>query len=102
MKLDKQTVEAAKLKYKHVQVLTVEIDKDEQYEFLVRRPDRGLIKMLLPLAQDGKLDEFSDKAVKNLVVGGDTDSLDDGLVFMGVVQQLQKIIAPAQSFLSKA
>lgn len=79
-----------------------EIEPGEQYQFLIRRPDRGLIKMLLPLAQDGKLDDFSDKAVKNLVVGGDMQALDDGIVFMGVVSQLKGMISPAQSFLSNA
>lgn len=74
----------------------------EKYQFVVRRPDRGHIKMLLPLAEAKKLDDFSDKAVKNLVVGGDVDSLEDGIVFMGVVSNLKSMIAPAFSFLSKA
>ena len=79
-----------------------EIEPGEQYQFLVRRPDRGLIKMLLPLAEARKIDEFSDKAVKNLIVGGDTKALEDGIVFMGVVAQLRRMISPAQSFLSNA
>ncbi len=79
-----------------------EITPAELYQFLVKRPDRGLIKMLLPLAQSGKLDEFTDKAIKNLIVGGDTDALEDGIVFMGVSSQLKDMIAPAQTFLSKA
>jgi hypothetical protein len=79
-----------------------ELEPGELYQFLVRRPDRGLIKMLLPLAQAGKIDDFADKGVKNLVVGGDMDALEDGLVYMGVVSQLKEMIAPAQSFLSKA
>lgn len=79
-----------------------ELEPGELYQFLVRRPDRGLIKMLLPLAQAGKIDDFADKGVKNLVVGGDMDVLEDGLVYMGVVSQLKEMIAPAQSFLSKA
>lgn len=75
----------------------------DKYQFVVRRPDRGHIKMLMPLAGDKtKIDDFSDKAVKNLVVGGDIDALEDGLVFMGVVTHLQKMIAPAASFLSRA
>lgn len=79
-----------------------ELEPGELYQFLVRRPDRGLIKMLLPLAQAGKIDDFADKGVKNLVVGGDMEALEDGLVYMGVVSQLKEMIAPAQSFLSKA
>lgn len=78
------------------------IEEGEQYQFLVKRPDRGLIKMLLPLAQGGKIDEFAEKAVKNLVIDGDMDALEDGIVFMGVVSQLKTMIAPAQAFLSKA
>jgi hypothetical protein len=78
------------------------VDEGEKYQFAVRRPDRGLIKMLMPLAQQKKLDEFSEKGVKNLVVAGDMEALEDGLVFMGVVQQLQELIAPYESFLSKA
>ncbi len=103
-----------KVKYGKIKIITVvveEAEKDddglevtppETYQFLVRRPDRGLIKMLLPLAESRKIDEFSEKAVKNLVVGGDTDKLEDGLVFMGVVSQLRTMISPAQSFLSNA
>ncbi|MBS2099188.1 hypothetical protein [Carboxylicivirga linearis] len=78
------------------------LEDGEQYQFLVKRPDRGLIKMLLPLAQSGKIDDFAEKGVKNLVVGGDMEALDDGIVFMGVVSQLKQMIAPAQAFLSKA
>lgn len=78
------------------------IEEAEQYQFLVKRPDRSLIRMLLPLAEKGKVDEFAEKAVKNLVVGGDMDALEDGIVFMGVIPQLRQMISPARSFLSKA
>jgi len=80
----------------------VEIEPGEPYQFIVRRPDRGMIKMLLPLAESRQIDDFADKAIKNLIVGGDSDSLEDGLVFMGVISQLKEMISPAQSFLSKA
>ena len=107
-------IQDLKVKFGHIKIITVvaevaeldgsgkEITPAEQYQFLVRRPDKGLIKMLLPLAKEGKLDEFADKAVKNLVVGGDLNALDDGIVFMGVVAQLQNMISPASSFLAKA
>lgn len=78
------------------------LEEGEQYQFLIKRPDRGLIKMLLPLAEAKKIDEFAEKAVKNLIVGGDMESLEDGIVYMGVVSQLRQTISPAQSFLSKA
>lgn len=110
-----EMIQDAKLKFGHIQLLTVVVQieiKDEngvvttpveQYQFIVKRPDRSLIKMLLPLAADiSQLDNFADKAVKNLIIGGDMDSLDDGLVFMGVITQLKDLIQPAQSFLSNA
>ena len=78
------------------------LEPGEQYQFVVKRPDRGLIKMLLPLAESRQIDDFADKAVKNLIVGGDLDSLEDGLVFMGVVAQLKTMISPSQSFLVNA
>lgn len=78
------------------------LEHGEQYQFLVKRPDRGLIKMLLPLAEAKKIDQFSDNAVKNLIVAGDMNSLEDGLVYMGVVSQLKEMISPAQSFLANA
>lgn len=78
------------------------LEEGEQYQFLAKRPDRGLIKMLLPLAKQGQIDDFADKATKNLLVGGDMEALDDGIVYMGVVSQLRLMISPEQSFLSKA
>jgi len=78
------------------------IEEGEQYQFLAKRPDRSLIKMLLPLAKSGQIDDFADKAIKNLIVGGDVTALDDGIVYMGAVSQLRLMISPEQSFLSKA
>lgn len=113
-KITESELNALKAKYKHIQLLTVVVEPEvkdghgnvttpeESYQFAVRRPDRGHISMLMPLAQKEQIDEFADKAVKNLVVGGDVDALEDGLVFMGVVSQLKGVIQPAQSFLAKA
>jgi hypothetical protein len=110
-----EMINDAKLKYLHVQLLTIRVTSEtldasgavvtpaEQYQFIVRRPDRSLIKMLLPLAGDtSQLDVFADSAVKNLIVGGDMAALDDGLVFMGVVSQLKDLIQPASAFLETA
>lgn len=79
-----------------------ELEKGEIYQFLVKRPDKGLIKMLSELGRTEKYDEFNDKAINNLVVGGDMEALGDGLVYMGVVEQLKPLMRHARSFLSKA
>ncbi len=101
-KVTPEMIKELKLKYSKLSRITVMVEEGEQYEFLVRRPDRSLIKMLLPLAESGKVDEFADKAIKNLIVGGEVEALEDGIVYMGVVSQLQGLIQPAQSFLKKA
>lgn len=79
-----------------------ELEKGEIYQFLVKRPDKGLIKMLSELARAEKYEEFNDKAIQNLVVGGDMEKLDDGLVYVGVVEQLKPLMKHTRSFLSKA
>lgn len=78
------------------------IEPGEQYQFLVKRPDRTLIRMLTSLGENKDYDGFNDKAIKNLVVGGDIDKLDDGLVYVGISQQLLSLVQPEKSFLSKA
>jgi len=83
------------------------ITPEESYSFLVRRPDRSHIRMLLPLAQasktdPAKADEFNETAIKNLVVGGDLSALEDGMVYVGVCVRLKEMIYPAQSFLENA
>lgn len=103
-----------KLKYGKIKIITVVVEEEEKdkkgkvinegekYQFLVRRPDKGLINMLLPLAERREIDQFAEKGIKNLIVGGDMEALEDGLVYMGVVSKLQKMIAPAASFLGNA
>ena len=113
-KITEPEISALKAKYKHISIATVVVipeQKDEKgkivqteesYQFAIRRPDRGHISMLMPLAEKKEIGEFADIAVKNLVVGGDLDALEDGLVYMGVVAQLKEVIMPYQSFLAKA
>jgi len=113
-KISESEISSLKAKYKHITIITVVVEPEqkddlgeivkpeESYQFAVRRPDRGHISMLMPLAEKKAIDEFADKAVKNLVVGGDIEALEDGLVYMGVVAQLKEVIMPYQSFLAKA
>lgn len=113
-KITETALAELKAKYKHIKVITVVvepekkdkngkvIDPGESYEFAARRPDRGHVSMLLPLANSGAIDEFADKAIKNLIVGGDIEALDDGIVYMGVVSRLKELMQPAVSFLKTA
>lgn len=108
-----EIIQDLRLKYGTVKLITIEVEpaeldekgkiikEAECYQFIVRRPDRGLIKMLTGLAEKGDFDVFSESIIKNLVVAGDIESLDEGVVFIGVVGQLKGMISPANSFLSK-
>ncbi len=110
--ISKEDLSALKNKYGKIQIITVVIDepvRDEEgavidagevYYFVSRRPTQKLIRMLKSLAKDE--DKFISSAVKNLVVGGDMDALDDGLVYIGIASQLQSILKPYTSFLTKA
>ncbi len=110
--ISKEDLSALKNKYGKIQIITVVIDepqRDEEgaviyvgevYYFAVRRPTQKLMRMLKSLANDD--DNFISSAIKNLVVGGDMDALDDGLVYMGITSQLQNVLKPYQSFLTKA
>jgi len=109
-----EIIQELRIKFGKLKVITVvaedaeydeegtQLEEPERYQFIVKRPDRGLAQMLLTLAQKREIDKFAEVAVKNLIVGGDTEALKDGLVYMGVVTQLKSMVAPAQAFFSKA
>ncbi len=109
-----EVIQELRIKFGKLKVITVvaedaeyddegnQMEEPERYQFIVKRPDRGLAQMLLTLAQKREIDKFAEVAVKNLIVGGDTEALKDGLVYMGVVTQLKSMVAPAQAFFSKA
>jgi len=114
------TAELAQLteKYGKIQILTVVIepptyDEDgnltnpgEFYDFAVRRPDISLIKMLRSYAGEGNDQKYLDACVSNLIVGGAMDKLNpetgDGVVYLGVLEQMRDVLKPFDSFLSKA
>lgn len=111
--ISKEELDRLKAKYGKVKVITVVVEEPERdadgnvvaceaYYFAVRRPDTGQVRMLTSFAKKGDDDKFISSAVKNLVVGGDMEALEDGLVYMGITVQLQGLLKPYQSFLEKA
>jgi len=77
------------------------IVESEEYHFLVRRPDKAIIQ-LLTSCEKKEMDKFFEIAKNNLIVGGDIDSLDDGVVYLGFIGEVREMISPAQSFLLNA
>jgi len=78
-------------------------DNGEFYSFAVKRPDPGVVKMMMGYAKAGKTDEYVEAFIKNLIVGGDLDALkSNGLVYLGLASQVDVFLKPYESFLEKA
>lgn len=103
------------LKYGKIKILTVVVDpptyndageltdKGEFYSYAVRRPDAGMVRMLVDYAEKGENQKYIDAAIKNLIVGGDIELIQtDGVVYMGITAQLKDVLRPYDTFLDKA
>lgn len=101
-KLKIQEAELIKLKgrYKKLYVLDVIIDPTEAYQFIVARPSRDLIKAFKENISDS--DKLNDLIEKNMIVGGDLDALEDGVVYGKVMKELGKVVNQGHAFLGKA
>ena len=88
-------------KYGKVYVIDVEIDKDENYQFLLRRPTRQHLEIIENY--QGDTTKANDFTIRNLVVAGnEANALDDGLVFVKFNEQASKIVEQGRAFLTKA
>ncbi len=103
------------LKYGKIKILSVVIeppvydaegnitDKGEFYSYAVKRPDSGTVRLLMNYAKQGKTDEYLQAFIKNLVVAGDTDTLNqDGIVYLGFAGKVDEFLKPYESFLAHA
>jgi hypothetical protein len=88
-------------KYGKLYVIDVNVDTDESYQFLLRRPTRQHLELIEHNKND--VSKVNDIIIKNLVVAGnELNVLDDGIVFALFNQQAAKIIRQGQAFLSRA
>lgn len=112
--IPKTELDALKAKYGKIKIITVVVEEPvrdddgnvvsaEVYYYAARRPDKGQVRMLMDFANKKNEDKFISSAIKNLIVGGDMEALEnDGLVYMGIIPQIQGLLKPYQSFLTKA
>jgi hypothetical protein len=88
-------------KFGKLYVVDVSVDKDENYQFLLRRPTRQHLEIIE--SYKGDVTKTNDFMIKNLVVAGnENNALDDGVVFAQFNAETAKIILQGQAFLSKA
>jgi len=103
------------LKYGKIKILTVVLeppvydaegkltDKGEFYSYAVKRPDSGTVRLLMNYAKQGKTDDYLGAFIKNLVVAGDTETLNkDGIVYLGFAAKVDEFLKPYESFLGHA
>lgn len=90
---------ALKTKHKHLYVLNIRLAEDESYQFIACRPSRSLIDLIATTKEVAKV---NDLLMKNMIVAGDREALDDGLVYTAVLRELTKITRQATGFLARA
>jgi hypothetical protein len=91
---------ALQAKYGKLYVIDVLIDDDETYQFILRRPTRQHMEMMESYKNDtGKI---NDLVIKNLVIAGDMEALDDGIVYARLMAETGKIVTQASAFLYRA
>lgn len=97
----RQEFDALQAKYGKLYVINVEIDESEKHQFIVRRPTRQHLE-LIESCRKKDLSKVNDIIIKNYTVAGDTDALNDGIVYSGFVAEIIKITQQVKSFLAKA
>lgn len=100
LKIPQAEFDKLKAKYGRLYVIDINIDEDESYQFIVIRPTRQLLSALAKYKDD--IDKANDMIIKNMVVGGDMEGLDDGIVYASLMKDIARIIDQGKSFLSKA
>lgn len=99
LKMPEAQFQELKAKFGKLYVIDVKLDDDESYQFVVKRPTRTLIEAV---SDTKDITKMNDMVIKNMVVGGDVDALDDGLVYAELMKRLGVIMKSASGFLSKA
>lgn len=100
LKIPLAEFEQLKAKHGKLYVIDIQIDEDEKYQYIVCRPTRNLLSAIAKYKDD--LDKANDLILKNMVVAGDMEALEDGIVFARLMKDTAKIIQQGTSFLFKA
>lgn len=82
--------------------LQIEIDDDRIYNFVVRKPDRSIIKAIGNYAAKNDVEKVNEVLIKNCVLGGDMEALEkDGGVYLKVLENVNLLNQKAKSTLKK-
>lgn len=88
-------------KHGRLYYIHVVIDETEQYHFFAKRPSRSLLSMIADYANKQDYNKINEVTIANMIVAGDKEALEDGVVFQNVMEELSKLMKMGQSFLLK-
>ena len=90
-----------KLKYgKRLKHVTVQVDEDERYDYLIVRPKKNILLAMAKKKDD--LEEANDSLIRNCVAAGNMEALEDSTVYTSVLTAIGQLIAGQAAFISKA
>ena len=90
-----------KLKYgKRLKHVTVQVDEDERYDYLIVRPNKNILLAMAKKKDD--LEEANDIQIRNCVAAGNMEALEDSAVYTSVLTAIGQLIAGQAAFISKA
>lgn len=90
-----------KLKYgKRLKHVTVQVDEDERYDYLIVRPNKNILLAMAKKKDD--LEEANDILIRNCVAAGNMEALEDSAVYTSVLTAIGQLIAGQAAFISKA
>lgn len=87
-------------KYKHLYIVDIAFDEKERYQFISRRPTKEVIEAVNE--NKGSAFKVADLMVKNMIVAGDMDALDDGVVYSRLLECLTGIVKDGKKLFTKA
>ena len=93
-------LEMLKAKYKRLYVIDICFDEDEKYQFIARRPNRQTIDAIV--SNKGNTSKMMDILIKNMIVAGDINAIEDGIVYSRVLEALTSIIKEGKKLFTRA
>ena len=89
-----------KLKYgKRLKHVTVQVDEDERYDYLIVRPKKNIL--LARAKKKDDLEEANDILIRNCVAAGNMEALEDSTVYTSVLTAIGQLIAGQAAFIAK-
>lgn len=92
--------DALEAKYRHLYIIDVAFDANERYQFISRRPTKDVINAQAQNKND--VTKITDMMIKCMIVAGDMDALEDGVVYSRVLECLTGIVKEGKKLFTKA